>query len=72
MEEDFLETTASYNTRISNEALKKLAQKEEPRFLSILLRDKESLMDCMSMGIKPGTQGHFWDLDARFMYNLIH
>lgn len=68
---DILETTASYNTRINNEQLKKSAQKEEPRFLSILLRDKECLADCMNAKVKTGTQGHFWDTDARFFFGLI-
>ena len=69
--EDILETTASYNTRLNNEQLKKSAQKEEPRFLSILLRDKECLADCMNSKVKPGSHGHFWDTDARFFYGLI-
>lgn len=74
MEEDFsdLESANSYNTRLNNEVLQKLAKKEEPRFLSILLKNKDCLMDCMSFGLKPGSKGHFWDLEARFMYNLIH
>jgi replicative DNA helicase len=72
MEDDILETTASYNTRLSNEALKKLALKEEPRFLSILLKNKECLMDCMAFGIKPGTDGHFWSAETRFFFGLIH
>lgn len=68
---DILETSSSYNVRLSNEALKKMAQKEEPRFLSILLRNKDCLMDAVSFGIKSGNEGHFWDSDARMMYNLI-
>lgn len=66
-----LETDADYNTRLSNEELKRQAQKEEPRFLSILIRDQDCLMDAMAFGIKPGARGHFWDVEARQMYNII-
>lgn len=69
---DILETSSSYNVRLNNEALKKMAQKEEPRLLSILLRSKESLMDAVAFGIKPGNEGHFWDSDARMLFNLIY
>jgi len=65
------ETEASYNVRLSNEELKKQAQKEEPRFLSILIRDQDSLMDAIAFGIKPGKDGHFWDVESRQMYSII-
>jgi hypothetical protein len=57
--------------RINNEALKRLALKEEPRFLSILLKDKELLMDCMAYGIKGGPDGHFWHEEPRFLFGII-
>lgn len=66
-----LETNESYNVRLSNEELKRQAQKEEPRFLSILIRDQDCLMDAMAFGMKPGAKGHFWDVEARQMYNII-
>lgn len=47
---------------IPNEDLIRLAEKEEPRFLHILLKDKESLQDAISFGIKrtkEGVPGHF-------------
>lgn len=58
--------------RINNENLIRLAQKEEPRFLSILLRDKDCLMETIAFGIKTGNNGHFWDISARRLYELIH
>ena len=59
------------NERINNEALKRLALKEEPRFLSILLKDKERLMDAMAYGIKGGKDGHFWHDEPRFLFGII-
>lgn len=61
-----------YDSRISNDALKKLARKEEPRLLSILIRDKDCLMDAISFGLKPGDQGHFWMPKTRFLYSIIY
>jgi replicative DNA helicase len=58
--------------RINNEALKRLAFKEEPRFLSILLKDKECLMDAVSFGIKGGSNGHFWNAESKFLYEIMH
>jgi len=72
MTDSMLDMEASYDTRVNNEALKKLAEKEEPRFLSILLRSKDSLMDAMSYGIKPGAKGHFWTPKPRFLFNIIN
>jgi len=54
--------------RIPNDELIHLAKKEEPRFLSILLKDKNLLMDCMAFGIKPS---YFWFDDNRFLYKVI-
>ena len=48
-----------------------LAAKEERRFLSILLRDKPSLMDAISFGFKTGKSGHFWDSKTRFLFENI-
>lgn len=72
MSDDTFDFESSFDTRISNEALKKLAEKEEPRFLSILLRNKECLMDAISFGIKPGGKGHFWNPKPRLLFNLIN
>lgn len=58
--------------RINNEQLKRLALKEEQRLLSIILKDKSKLMDCIGFGIKGGTKGHFWHSEPRFLYDLIH
>jgi len=71
MSDDILDMEASYDSRISNDSLKKLAEKEEPRFLSILLRNKECLMDAMSFGIKPGAKGHFWFPKTRSLFSII-
>ena len=70
--DDFLETNESYNTRLGSEALKKAAQKEEAKFLSILIRDKDCLSDCMAVKMKPGTHGHFWDMEARTLFGIVH
>jgi len=58
--------------RIKNEALKRQALKEEPRFLSILLKEKELLMDAMSSGFKGGQDGHFWHNEPRFLFGVIN
>lgn len=58
--------------RINNEQLKRIAFKDEQRFLSIILKDKESLMETVAMGVKPGPDGHFWSNESRFLYNIIH
>lgn len=55
--------------RINNDALKRQALKEEPRFLSILIKDRECLMEAVAAGIKPD---HFWNNDARFLFQIIH
>lgn len=57
--------------RIKNEQLKRQALKEEPRFLSILLKEKELLMDAMSSGFKGGSDGHFWHNEPRFLFEVI-
>lgn len=72
MTDDILDLESSFDTRVSNEALKKLAEKEEPRFLSIILRNKECLMDAVSFGIKPGAKGHFWIAKPRLLFNIIN
>jgi replicative DNA helicase len=54
--------------RIPNDELKDMARKQEPAFLSILLKDKDSLMDTASFGIK---EEHFWDPTCRFFYSII-
>ena len=61
-----------YNIRINNENLKRVAAKEELRFLSIIVKDRESLMEAMSFGFKPGNNGHFWSQDGRTLFGLIY
>jgi len=51
-----------------NEELSRNARKEEPRFVSIILRDRNCLMDAVSYGIRP--EKHFWTSDCRFVYGL--
>ncbi len=70
--DDILDIDQSFNTRVNNDALKALAKKEEPRFLSILLKDKDSLMDAMSVGFKEGDKGHFWLPKTRFLFSIIN
>jgi replicative DNA helicase len=70
--DDILTLDKSFNTRVNNDQLKSLAKKEEPRFLSILLKDKDCLMDAIAFGIKPGDEGHFWMPKARFMYMIVY
>jgi len=57
--------------RIKNEALKRQALKEEPRFLCLLLKDKKILMDAMSCGFRGGPEGHFWHDQPRFLFEVI-
>ena len=67
--------------RINNEALIALAEKEEPRFLSILLKDKDCLMEAIGFGIRPdmpkhgkkaAEPGHFWIPECKLLYALIY
>jgi archaellum biogenesis ATPase FlaH len=69
--DEILELEKDHNIRVNNDSLKGLAKKEEPRFLSILLKDKDCLMDAVSYGILPGDNGHFWMPKPRFLYNII-
>jgi len=69
---DTLDLESSFDTRVANETLKKLAEKEEPRFLSILLRNKDCLMDAIAYNIMPGAKGHFWITKPRLLFNLIN
>jgi len=54
--------------RISNDNLVDLARKQEQPFLSMLLKDKDCLMDAVSFGIKPE---HFWDYNCRFLFSIM-
>ena len=54
--------------KITNDNLKHLAKKEDPRFLSILLKDKDLLMDAVAFGIKAD---HFWNEEDRYLYRVI-
>ena len=50
------------NNTIPNEEVVRLAEKEEARFLGILLRDKDAISDAISFGIKSTEKnkpGHF-------------
>lgn len=70
--DEVFEIGESYNVRINNEALRRSAHKDECRFLSIILKDKDALMDAMSLGFEPGPYGHFWNPEARFLFGIIH
>lgn len=72
MSEELFQMGETFNTRIPNEQLKRVAYKEEQRLLSVILKDSDSLMDIMSFGIAPGPNGHFWNTEARFLYGIIH
>ena len=54
--------------KVPNEELKHIAKKEDPRFLSVLLKDKDCLMDAISFNIKPN---HFWFDEDRFLFKLM-
>jgi len=54
--------------QVPNSDLEFLAKKEEPRLLSILLKDKNSLADCISFGIK---QAYFWIEENGWFYRVI-
>ena len=65
----------SPNNTIPNEEVVRLAEKEEPRLLSILLRDKECLMDAISFGILPtpnNRPGHFQIPINSWLFALMH
>jgi len=55
--------------RMRNEVLVDLARRQEPQFLSILLKDKDKLMEASSFGIK---SEFFWDINCRFLYKVMH
>ena len=57
--------------RIKNEALKRQASQEEPRFLSLILKDKDLLMDSMASGFKSGDEGHFWHNESKFLFGVV-
>jgi len=54
--------------RIHNDDLLDQVRKQEQPFLSILLKDKDCLMDAVSYGIKPE---HYWDVNCRFLYRVM-
>jgi len=65
----------SIDVSIPNEDVLRLAEKEEPRFLNILLRDRDSLSDAISFGIKPtetGRPGHFMFSKNNFLFTIIY
>lgn len=60
---------------IPNEDIIRLAEKEEPRFLHVLLKDRESLQNAITFGIKvtkPGTPGHFLIPKNNLLFSLVH
>jgi replicative DNA helicase len=60
---------------VPNEDIARIAEKEEPRFLNILLKDKESLSNAIAYGIKyteNHNPGHFFIPKNNLMYKLIH
>lgn len=65
----------SSDVKIPNEDVLRLAEKEEPRFLNILLKDRDSLSDAISFGIKPtegNKAGHFFFQKNNFLFTLIY
>lgn len=65
----------SIGISLPNEDAMRLAEKEEPRFLNILLKDKDSLSNAISFGIKPtetGRPGHFLFSKNNFLFTLIY
>ena len=65
----------SQNNTIPNEEVVRLAEKEEPRLLSILLRDKDCLTDAISFGIRPtqnNKPGHFLVPINSFLFAIMY
>lgn len=59
--------------RVKNSKLLSLAQKEEPQFLSLLLKDQSCLSNAIGSNIKPGkTNGHFWIPKNAMFYKFIY
>ena len=56
------------SNRIPNDDLMHLAKREEPRLLSILLKDRDALSDCLSLNV---STDHFWFDDNRFLFKVI-
>jgi len=59
---------------IPNEDVVLMAEKEEPRFLNILLKSKESLQDAISFGIIPSENnqpGHFLNEKNNILYAIM-
>lgn len=59
---------------IPNENINLIAEKEEPRFLKILLSDKDCLQDALSYGIIPSENnqiGHFLGEKNNLLYAII-
>lgn len=69
--DEVFEMGESFNVRVNNAPLKHLAFKEEQRFISIILKHKDNLMDAMSYGLISGPEGHFWNPESRFMFGII-
>jgi len=58
--------------RLNNQEVERIAEKEERRFLSLMLKEKTCLSDAIDSGIKPGKEGHFWFAEHRFLYGFIY
>lgn len=59
---------------IPNENIVLMAEKEEPRFLNILLKNKDSLQDAISFGIIPSESnqpGHFLNEKNNLLYAIM-
>ena len=59
------------NKRVPNEELSRQVQKEEIRLLSIVLKNKDALMDAMSLPLKDGANGHFWLAENQMLWSII-
>ena len=59
------------NEEFKNEEIKRQANKEEPKLLSIILRDQDALMDAISLPLTTGKEGHFWGSDSSFLWTII-
>lgn len=57
--------------RVPNEELDRQALKEEIRLLSILLKDKDCLMDAVSLPLKEGASGHFWISENNILWGIM-
>ena len=57
---------------LNNDKVRSIAFKEEPKFLSIILRDIDCLRETIASGIKSGSSGHFWNANCSLLYSIVH